>query len=609
MFIKKVIKKFSHLDKSYDHYRLVESYRTEKGPRQRTLLDLGQLSIDPSKLKDLANRIEQIISKSDLLFPVDDEIEKLAQYYSQLIINKNLFKNEPQPQNDSSCYKTVDINNIETTHARTFGNELIAYSTYQELGIKNILTSLGFSEKECTLAAYSIIGRLIKPASENFTVQWLKNMSALPEVMKSQNIKFNRNHLYQISEKLLENKEKIESLLEKREAELYPSQETILIYDLTNSYFEGSGYKHPGLKFGRSKEKRNDCLLITLGLLIDERGFAKKSQLFDGNIAEPKTLEKIISQLETENLFKKPAVLIDAGIASAENLKYLKTNGYEYICVSREKIKKKKEEEREFILIKENKKNRIEASVYRETEEEKAILVQSKLKSLKEEGMRNKLTERFEKELESMEKGFIKPRGMKKYDKVLEKIGRLKEKHKLVSGYYEIEVESKDQKTAQTIKWKQKSTIKESFSGNYVIKTSMKELNEEKIWNLYNMIRGVEDAFRSLKLELGIRPNYHQLEKRINGHIFMSILAYHLLQIIEYKLKEKNEKISYRNLREKMSSHILMTVSMKVKEKGSLYVRKASKPEVFHEHIYKLLGIDVKTNYIEKKWMQRSSAP
>ena len=287
----------------------------------------------------------------------------------------------------------------------------------------------------------------------------------------------------------------------------------------------------------------------------------------------------------------------------------MKTNGYEYICVSREKIKKKKEEEREFILIKENKKNRIEASVYRETEEEKAILVQSKLKSLKEEGMRNKLTERFEKELESMEKGFIKPRGMKKYDKVLEKIGRLKEKHKLVSGYYEIEVESKDQKTAQTIKWKQKSTIKESFSGNYVIKTSMKELNEEKIWNLYNMIRGVEDAFRSLKLELGIRPNYHQLEKRINGHIFMSILAYHLLQIIEYKLKEKNEKISYRNLREKMSSHILMTVSMKVKEKGSLYVRKASKPEVFHEHIYKLLGIDVKTNYIEKKWMQRSSAP
>jgi transposase len=389
---------------------------------------------------------------------------------------------------------------------------------------------------------------------------------------------------------LNDKKDIVETHLRNRENDLFALEETIILYDLTNTYLEGQAASNPKAKFGRSKEKRSDCRLLTLGLVIDGNGFPKTSQVFSGNQSEPGTLLEMVNTLRekdpTDN--QKPTVVIDAGLATEDNLKALKKH-YHYIAVSRKKIDPPASDD--CILIKETKQNKVEAK--RITGDDEVLLYcKSKLKQQKEQSIQGRLEQNFEEQLNLIAQSIHKKGCTKRWDKVLERISRLKEKYKQVARFYQIHVEERD-KLAIRVTWEYlKEQSDQPFSGAYFLRTDRFDLSEKEIWSIYIMLTQVEDAFRALKSDLHMRPVFHQKESRSDAHIFITVLAYHLLHSIRTSLKQSGINMSWQQIRDRMATHCRVTNRVKTKEGHTLFSRKCTEPEAFHKTIYDALGID-----------------
>jgi len=196
-------------------------------------------------------------------------------------------------------------------------------------------------------------------------------------------------------------------------------------------------------------------------------------------------------------------------------------------------------------------------------------------------------------------KALHKKHGTKKYEKVLEKIGRLKEKYRRVARRYEIGVEKDDQSgNVTSINWRMKPI--DDTSGYYVLRSNLMDKNEKEIFDLFTMLLDLEDAFRSMKSELGLRPVHHQSEYRCDGHLFITVLAYHILHSIRLKLKSHGITHSWSTIRSRLSSHYRVTTSMKRSDGKMLFIRKTAKPEDCHIKIYNALGLSCRPGKISK---------
>ena len=603
MFIKAVKKKNKGYDKEFIQHRLVESYRTEKGPRQRTILNLGSIDLPKEDWKLLANRIEEFLTGQQNLSSYDDQIESLASHFAQIILQKQTIQPLPQQQEKQpEQFEHVNINSLTNSRSRSLGAEYIGYSTLKMLELDKCFKKLGFTEKQQLLAATSIVGKLVHPSSELGARDWAQNLSAIDEVLSSDFTHLSHNALYRISDLLLEHKDKIEQHLALKEKNLFSLEEKIILYDLTNTYFEGSARSNKKAKRGRSKEKRSDCPLLTLGLVIDEMGFPKLSKIFEGNASEPKTLLTFLQVLSNETIEKtnpEPSkrrhitVVLDAGIATEENLTLLKGLGYDYLVVARNKpISLSRIDSDNLVTIKKDRNNKVEAQLIK-NDGEHILYCKSYLKGKKEQSMKNLFQQRFEHDLEHVSAAIHKKGGTKKYDKVLQRIGRLQQKYARISQYYQIEVKQKNGK-ATSIIWKfiKKEQAEERFSGTYFLRTSRTDLNEQEIWSLYVMLTNVEDAFRSLKSELGLRPIYHKKEERADAHLFITILAYHLLITIQTQLTNNGIHMRWERIRQFMSSHVRITTSLTTKNHRRIHIRNSTEPEAFHSTIYNALNLD-----------------
>ena len=593
MFIKTVKKTNRGYSKVYTYYRLMESYRTPQGPRQITLLDLGKMQLPQSQWKHLADRIEQIVKGQERIISLPPDIEKLAQHYASLLIKKRIEipREITEEEGPTEEYRSVDVNSVATQQVRTIGAEYVGLCIFKRSKFDTLFRKLGFPEKQIKLAALLIIGRLVRPGSERRTLWWAKKVSGLDELLGTSFRNLHHNSLYRVLDLLWGQKEEIERRLREEERDLFSLKEKIILYDLTNTYFEGKSYTGEEITYGKSKDKRDDCPLLTLGLVLDEEGFPKVSEIFTGNVSEPGTFKEVLEKLGAKG---GSTVLIDAGVATEGNLLWLKEEGYHYVCVARGKpfIMGEEQNEEGLITIKEGKDNRVEAKLYT-GENEKVLYCQSRLKRVKEQSMKNAFQKRFEAGLEAIKQSLHKKRGTKRYEKVVEWIGRLKERSHGIHQYYEIKLEKGEDGKVKGIRYefKKKEAAEERYSGSYYLRTSRTDLSEKEIWDLYITLSGVEDSFRALKSDLGIRPVYHYKQQRIEGHIFITLLAYHLLNAIRFTLREKGYFMRWSTIREELSTHVVNTISMKTREGKKLYIRNASKPEVFHREIYKALRL------------------
>ena len=336
---------------AYFSYRLVESVRVDGKVKQTTLLNLGKhFAVDPAHWNVLAHRINQLIQGAEdsqqTLFnnpttPLDENLEALAQRYAALLLQKmsaplatdDLDKTGKQAQ--LTDFHRVDINGIHVLQPRSIGAETLALHAFKELQLDVKLRQLGFNEKDLSAAMGTIIGRMIHPGSERETHRWLQNTSALDELIGQDHGTLSLDRLYKISDKLVHNKNSIEAHLCQREKDLFKLKRTIVLYDLTNTFFEGQAKNNSKAAHGRSKEKRKDCPLVTLGLVLDGDGFPLGSNIFEGNVSEPKTLKTMLESLHNAADQQGAIVVMDAGIASQENLDWLKEHAYHYIVVSR----------------------------------------------------------------------------------------------------------------------------------------------------------------------------------------------------------------------------------------------------------------------------------
>jgi transposase len=596
MYIRRTSIKSRKDGRQYYTYRLVESHRSGKNVKQRTILNLGKnFSLPRDQWPDLVSRIEELISGQKSLFPTSKNIEKLAQHYAALIIQSHQHR---EPGDDALDLQEVDLSSLQIIRPRSVGAEHTAMEAFDSLKIDKKLKELGFNGPQIAAATGAIIGRMCFPASELATHYWLQEVSGLGELIDYDFSKTSLYRMYQISDQLLKHKEVIEAHLYSEERNLFGFEETITLYDLTNTYFEGSCKSNTLAAHGHSKEKRSDCPLVTLAMVLDSSGFPKRTEVFKGNANESETMAEMILKLETTaspGLFeqKKATIILDAGIATEDNVKWLQSHNYHYIVVSRKR-------HREFnnhdaVIVKEDDACTVKVQKTLDKETGETLLYcHSTRKEMKEQAIADRFIERFEDEIKKLASGLHKKGCTKKYDKVLERIGRIKQKYSKAAKQYQIDVE-KDDKTGNAIKigWLHRPAPEttETLPGVYCLRTSHENWDENQLWHTYTMLTDLEAVFRSLKTELGLRPVYHQTTDRVTGHLFITVLAYHLVHVLRLRLKEKGINETWENLRRQLTGQNRVTVTMQNKNGNMIHVRKSTRPEPRHQKIYSALGI------------------
>ena len=589
MFIRAVEKRNPGSPTTYTYHRLMESYRTSRGPRQRTVLNLGKLDLPKDQWKPLANRIEEILSGQLPLQPVDERIERLGAHYAPLVGQREGRREVKAVEQERPEYRRVDLKSVEQHRPRTLGAEYMSLAYLRKLGMQQIFAEVGLSVSETQIAELLVIARLVHPGSERATGEWAKHASGVGELIGAQVKRLSHNALYRVSDRLYENKEQIEGLLREKESGLFGLEEKIILYDLTNTYFEGTGGECDELQHGRSKEKRTDCPLMTIGLVVDEWGFAKHSEFFPGKVSEPETLKVMLDKL---GAIEGATVVIDAGIGTAENLAMLREAGYHYVTVGRgQSLAGDVDLAEGVVQIKAQGNNRVTGKLIK-GESEWVLVCHSEQREAKEQAMAAGFRRRFEEGLEMIRSSLTKKRGHKSYEQVLQRIGRLKERSHGIHQYYDIQIDrSGEVVTEIRYSYAQSERAERRYSGRYYIRTSRSDLQEAELWQLYITLTGIEDSFRSLKSELGLRPVYHRVERRIKGHLFITLLAYHVLNAIRHNLRAAGYRMRWSTLRDRLSTHIISTVTMNTEEGRRVHIRSTSRPEVFHRNIYRALGL------------------
>jgi transposase len=288
-------------------------------------------------------------------------------------------------------------------------------------------------------------------------------------------------------------------------------------------------------------------------------------------------------------------VVLDAGLASEENIQWLKNNSYRYIVVSRERYKERPELADGAVIVKDKIADQVMAKrVIDPDSNEVRLYCHSEKREAKDSAIRSQFASRYEAQLNKLHAGLSKKGTVKRYEKVVERLGRLKEKHARVAGDYTLEVQTNAEKTVATaIVWQRQKSAdeKDSLSGVYCLRSNDESLDEQALWKTYVMLTDVEASFRSMKSELGLRPIYHQKEERVSAHLFITLLAYHLVHTLRRQLQEKGISLSWASIRNIMATQQRMTVSLLTAEQHSIHVRTTSKPEPMQQTIFNALNI------------------
>ena len=598
MFLKSIYKKNKSTGDYKAFYRLCESYRYDNTVRHQTIVHLGTLEDLPDleQKKALCNRIVSLVKESrtgirDFFAEKDNKVEALAQKYFAIILEKGRLDIAR-----GKDYHRIDTDSVENKNIREVGTEWLCMQAIRQLNIPEFLIQKDWSGESIQLALTHIISRAAYPASELRTSQWIKQNSSVCELTGYNEERITKDKLYGISHRLYDIKDDLEKYLSKRTNELFDLDDKIIIYDLTNTYFEGKMHGSGIAAYGRSKEKRSDAKLVVLAVVVNTEGFLKYSQIFEGNITDCKTLARIIDQLSerTSVTGRKPVVVLDAGIATEANLELLQQKGFDYICVSRAGMKKYSVDANSNpVRVFDNKKQPITLQkVEVDKNDDNYLLVHSPSKEKKEVSMNHLFAERFEQGLKQIKESLDKKSGVKKQEKVWERIGRLKAKYPSIHKYYDLQAVANEKGICTSITWQQKPAEKKE--GKYLLRTNLNEQDEHTQWTIYNTIREIEATFRVLKTDLDLRPIYHKTDDAAMAHLHLGLLAYWIVNTIRYQLKQKGINNEWRDIVRLMNTQKIVTTTMTDEYEQQIIIRQCSEPSEEIKAIYNALNFKPK---------------
>lgn len=597
MFIRQTRTNNKATGEGYFTYRLVRGERIGGKVRQITVLNLGRnFAIKQEDWPVLCSRIEQLLHPQEALLPRQcaTPIESAAQRYAgQLVARASAIEPAASGTGEwrpSADFQEVDVDSLQLTQPRSVGVEQVGLFALSELGLIDTLSALGVNGVLQAAIIGNLIGRMGRPGSELATWNWLQQHSALGELIDVDFLSMSHMTLYRASDALMKHREVIETRLFSAVRTLFDFEETVTLYDLTNTYFEGEASGNRKARRGRSKEKRSDCPLVTLGLVLDGSGFVRRSQTFAGNISEGHTLAGLLAGLEAPS---GALVVMDAGIATEANLTWLVERGYRYLVVRRGGTRQFDEARAVTIETAAEEPLHLQKAIS-EDGQEILLYCHSPSRQIKEEAMLELSSQRFEAGLQQIQDGLQKPHGEKRHDRLLERIGRLKQKSRGASQHYTIDLVTEDSgKMVTAITW-QKAWVSGTMAahpGVYCLRTNELVWDEEKLWRTYMMLTDLESVFRSLKSELGLRPMYHHKEERSDGHLFITVLAYQCVQFLRVKLRAMGITDSWATLRETLSVQRRVTATFRQRDGHTLNVRKATVAEPELMASYRALGI------------------
>ena len=618
MYFRSVIRVNPVSQEPEGYYRLVESYRNE-GDRicHRTLLTVGFLSISGEKL----NRIQRILNDrlkniTSLFEETDSEVQSLAEkFWNQLLAGGKV---DVCPETEEKKKRMIDMDSIKHKDVREIGGEWICYQTINQLNINEKLKSLGWDDESIQLAITQIISRAVYPFSENRTTRWIKENSSVCEITGYPVEKITKDKLYKSALDLYKIKDSLEAYLSKKTNELFDLEDKIILYDLTNTYFEGRKAGSEIAKFGRSKEKRNDCKLVVLALVINSEGFVKYSNVFEGNASDSTSLPVIIDNIRARTSTEKRAVVVlDAGIATEENLALLEAKGYDYVCVSRSKIKDYEidPEGRVQEIVSQNKDIITLEKIKSAQTTDYLLKVKSTGKALKEASMNQQFEQRFKLEITKIRASLHKKNGVKKLDKVHQRVGRAIGKYPSIAKHYQIEVLSENDQATDIILHEQKSYQEnQKQTGSYFIRTNLQTKEENTIWTIYNTIREIESSFRCLKTDLDLRPIYHKNDNASMAHLHLGLLAYWLVNTIRYQLKTQNIKHNWQEIIRIANTQKIITTTGNNTSGETIQIRRCSEPDeklksIYHALKYKSYPFVRKKSVVPKPIIKKNQNP
>ncbi len=606
MYIRKSTRTYK--GKTYTNYLLVESVQTPKGPRQRTICSLGSMEPGPAEdWLELAHKLETSLHGQKLLPESSAEVQRWIEKA------KKTKKSSAKPEGDRSISTiTVNADEVQVEQAREAGPVHVGHQLWRQLGLNDILQRAGLSERACMLTEVMTLNRLICPRSEHAMPDWIRR-TALGDILKHDFSGLQDESLYRNLDLLHPNRENIERELAEREKTMFDLDDTVYLYDLTSTYFEGQANGNPQAKRGYSRDKRPDCKQVVVGLVLDRDGFSKAHEVFDGNMQDRRSLDQMLDALE-KRVGQRPGatVIVDRGMAFDENLEQIRKRGMHYLVAGLQP------ERNQWLDELENddgweqvhrtpsprnpfqKKTRVEIK-RRQNGNVVYILCRSEGREEKDRAIRQTQEAKLLADLNKLQQRVAKGQ-LKQESKIQQAIGRLLERYPRVVRYYQISYDA----TNQNLSWKEladKKAIARKLDGSYVLKTDRQDLTADEIWRTYILLTRVEDAFRDLKSPLMERPIFHQRKNRTQTHIFLCVLAYHLLTAIEHRFLQAGIHTSWWTIREQLRTHQVITLVLPEHKHGRvLQIRKATVPEPEHREIYTTLRVPAEVMEPVKTW-------
>ena len=563
---------------------LKESFRDKAGRvHNRTMLTIGFLD-EPLRAEDirdiskaLTQRYESRAYAGDLFGDEgfgewNETVMRYAREYWTRMVSEKVIDtaDEARRKADEECRRMVRTETMEHTDARDCGAEWLCLQVVGQLGLKGFLAGLGWSEAKVNAALSVLVTRTVYGSSELKTRRLMEENSAVCELVSGDTEWLpSMRSIYDVAPSLYAVKDKLERHLCAVTDNLFNQRNSIVLFDLTNFYFEGRKAASRKAKFGRSKEKRSDCRLLVLALCINTDGFIRYSAILEGNTADPKSLPAMVDGLMAKSPVReedRTLVVIDAGIASEANLTLLKDKGYNHLCVSRTRLKDYElAPDCRTVTVYDARKQAISLrEVCTEPDGDYYLEVTSPSKAMTEASMNRQWKERFEEELEKANASIGKKGGTKKYEKVIERVARAQGKYPSISQYYDIEYirSETNPDNMERVEWTIRDlSALESGHGVYFLRTNIRTFDEKTTWDYYNLIREIECTNRQLKTDLNLRPIYHQTDENSDAHIFLGLLSYWIVNTIRLQLKQKGENCYWTEIVRRMQTQKLVTTT------------------------------------------------
>jgi transposase len=518
MFIRQYFQKKN--GKRHAYWALVESYRAERGPRQRIVAWLGKL--DEAGRLGVRQAAEELSSKS----PAEKQ---------QPLFDEDVEETEPR-------WVEVNASAVRVENSLQFGGPWLALELIRWLQLDTFFARVmpqGREHVPWSLSALVlVIGRLLKPASELHTAEQWYPKTALPELLGVPADRVDDNRMYRALDALLPLKEALEVHLKNRMGELFDLEYDLLLYDVTSTFFEGQCESNPMAQRGYSRDQRSDCKQVCIGLVVSRCGMPLGYEVFAGNTADVTTVEHIVTTMEQRYGKSDRVWVMDRGMVSEENIEFLRDGGRRYIIGTSKSMLKKFEREllkedwhtiRDGIEVKLCKPPRDKAggqgaNAFDPTET--FILCRSRDRLQKDEAILRRFEQKIEDRLKSMTARCEK----QKRDpmKVEREVGRLLGQNTRAAKLFEVTVESTAEGHAR-MAWKKLAAVRDwatLSAGCYLLRTNVADWSDEELWKAYIQLTEAEAAFRIHKSDLSIRPIWHQKQDRVLAHILVCFLGY-----------------------------------------------------------------------------------